>query len=157
MYRRRVWGVASLVILAMLGCSCTRDPPPQVPDISNPPELTILFSEPYGQYRKPIWSPRGDQIVFLDAGIALVNLDDSSVTRLVEGESSEKAYRVLGMSWNPDGSEIIFSASQAATGEYSVYRLYVVDIASREISRLPDPEFLFGQPSWSPGRSKSGD
>jgi WD40 repeat protein len=97
----------------------------------------------------PRWSPDGKKIIFFEfalspdrpARIYEVSPQGGSPRQLMPNDRSPQ----LDPNWSPDGSKIVYGGeSNDAT---SAIRL--LDVASRQVSNLPDSHGLFS-PRWSP-------
>jgi DNA-binding winged helix-turn-helix (wHTH) protein/Tol biopolymer transport system component len=96
-----------------------------------------LLYETSGWISHPRFSPRGDQIAFLDhptypddrGGVAVVDRAGVKKTLSADWESTE------GLAWSPDASEVWFSAARSGLER----RIYAVDLAGRQSLRLRAP------------------
>ena len=97
----------------------------------------------------PRWSPDGKKIIFFEfalspdrpARIYEVSAQGGSPRQLMPNDRSPQ----LDPNWSPDGSKIVYGGeSNDAT---SAIRL--LDVASRQVSNLPDSHGVFS-PRWSP-------
>jgi Tol biopolymer transport system component len=83
------------------------------------------------------WSPTGNQLAFIPAGLDLINSDGSNLTHLVTGRVNEAR-------WSPDGQQIIFAVTSGSSAG-----IYSVDIhtgTERKLALGP----ASGLPMWSP-------
>ena len=97
----------------------------------------------------PRWSPDGQKIIFFEfaqsaakpARIYEVSADGGSPQELMPDDPRQQ----LDPNWSPDGSKIVFSnESNDPSGA-----IHVLDMASRQVSELPNSQGLFS-PRWSP-------
>lgn len=94
----------------------------------------------------PMWAPSGDQIVFeqwCDENVALVvmNADGSDLRKLPIGEEEGNWLP----SWSPDGKYIVF-----ATQRYESNDIYVIEVASGDLTRLTQDTCDEFFPVWRP-------
>ena len=136
---KRVFEAALCAALALGAAACTDSPSgpadryPIVP--SGPPPLEPPVAPP---------SPLG-QIVYVDNGLTLINVDGSGMVRLGYG---------LSPSWSPDGTRFIFSDTRCETDWETYYRclsggLHIMKPETREITTQPGGA-LGVEPAWSP-------
>jgi hypothetical protein len=97
-----------------------------------------------GSNLNPVWSPDGDQIVFIsnrdgDLDIYLMNKDGSNQRRLTNFEGNE-----LMPDWSPKGNRIIFVSEVAGNNE-----IYMLDLETMKITRLTFYNGLDLSPAWS--------
>jgi len=101
----------------------------------------------------PAWSPDGKRITFTTYSqipqIHIMDVDGSNVVKL-----TDEPLFCLGPSWSPDGKKIVFSAGEVhrpGGGEDGCFRLFVVEVGSREVVDLiaTGPGDYFS-PMWSP-------
>ncbi|MFA6235439.1 MAG: hypothetical protein WC824_14785, partial [Bacteroidota bacterium] len=76
----------------------------------------------------------------------VLHLYDLGSETLVRTLSFDRLVMIGSPSWNPDGTRIVFSALNEA-GEND---LYIVDIATRELTRLTHDLYDDRDPAWSP-------
>ena len=104
----------------------------------------------------PSLSPKGDKMVYLSSQSDYIDIhlmstiDGKHRGRLVHGQRSEifeeMHWTRPGMSWSPDGHEVVFAAK---AGDRDA--LYIIDVQTREITHIYKPELEgLHSPSWSP-------
>lgn len=107
----------------------------------------------------PAWSPDGTAIVFsadrgegLGTGLFLVKPDGSGLRRLTRPPSSQRWVRDLHPAWSPDGKRVAFASNRHAATEDDAgdLDLYVVDLASGELTRLTRDPGVADDPTYSP-------
>jgi DNA-binding winged helix-turn-helix (wHTH) protein/Tol biopolymer transport system component len=111
-------------------------------------ERTRIVPSPW-QAALPRWSPDGNKIATMlrKSGepwkIYVVSARDGGMEELVPGGSKEAT-----PDWSPDGKRIVFGRLFSVEDPSRV-AINVVDLASKQVSILPDSQRLF-HPSWSP-------
>lgn len=106
----------------------------------------------------PIWSPRGDRIVFSrvisgDYEIFSIAPDGSGVKRLTTTRGND-----AHQGWSPDGSSIIFASSRMGFKDEGVYtdapqpygELFVMRADGSDLEQLTDNQWEEGTPAWRP-------
>jgi eukaryotic-like serine/threonine-protein kinase len=107
--------------------------------LTNPPMYPVL----------PRWSPDGTKIIFFEfargaekpARIYEVSAEGGSPRQLLPADPSQQ----LDPNWSPDGTKIIF----AGESNDPASAIHVLDVATRQVSDLPDSQGLYS-PRWSP-------
>lgn len=103
----------------------------------------ISFGE--GRYYTPVWSPRGDLIVFIKSHRGSYNLGimraDGSEERIIA-----QNYLLESPTWAPNGRFIMFSGQASLD---SPCKLYCIDVTGHHLRELPTPE-EGTHPAWSP-------
>jgi Tol biopolymer transport system component len=97
----------------------------------------------------PRWSPDGKKIIFFEfelssekpARIYEVSSEGGSPRQLMP----EDPHQQLDPNWSPDGSKIVFGNESNDPSS----AIHVLDVASRQVSDLPDSQGLYS-PRWSP-------
>ncbi|PYX51789.1 MAG: hypothetical protein DMG79_02165 [Acidobacteria bacterium] len=97
----------------------------------------------------PRWSPDGKNIIFFEfavgatkpARIYEVSADGGSPRQLLPNDPRQQ----LDPNWSPDGSKIVFANESNDPSS----AIHVLDLASGQISDLPDSQGLYS-PRWSP-------
>jgi TolB protein len=110
--------------------------------------LVPLPNVPGGDF-DPSWSPDGKRIAFTSLrnggvpGIFIINLDDNSITSLVENESRA----ISQPAWSPDGKWIAYVNSDNL--------IWVMDVngENRRNLVIGGEDFVVNGPSWSPDGS----
>ncbi len=97
----------------------------------------------------PRWSPDGTQIVYVDTQpgrpwkIFLISAQGGTPQEVL-AESHTQA----DPTWSPDGKKLAFGRTQI-TGSSEPLAIYIVDLATHQVSTIPGSENLFS-PRWSP-------
>jgi Tol biopolymer transport system component len=89
----------------------------------------------------PVWSPDGTKIAFnCDAEICVMKADGSNLRDVTNRPDSGE---YLG-SWSPDGTQLVFDSDMDTfAGE-----IYLLDLATGEVTRLTNNEFGDDNPVW---------
>jgi TolB protein len=106
----------------------------------------------------PLWSPRGDSIVFSrqDAGdyeIYSIKPDGTGLTRLTRTRGND-----AHMAWSPDGEHIVFASSRMGFKDEVPYtdspqpygEIFVMRADGSDIRQLTDNQWEEGTPAWRP-------
>src|SRR5262249_55908195 len=94
----------------------------------------------------PRWSPDGKQIAFTAQTpgrpwkIYLVSADGGSAQPLTKDDRMEN-----DPGWSPDGKTLVFGAGTLHSG----IAIYLLDLSTRQLSKLPGSDDMFS-PRWSP-------
>jgi Tol biopolymer transport system component/serine/threonine protein kinase len=114
-------------------------------------ETHALLTSPGGNF-EPAWSPDGTKIVFTSVfnglpQIHILNLDDQSVTRLTDGNSSSQASQA---DWSPDGKQIVYTARR-----FNLLQIWTMNIDGKNQVQLLRSGGSFSDylPAWSPDAS----
>jgi Tol biopolymer transport system component len=114
----------------------------------------------------PLWSPRGDLIVFarLSGGtydIYTIKPDGTSLKRLTNGNGND-----AHMAWSPDGESIAFASSRMGFKDEAVYtdapqpygEIFVMRCDGTGVEQLTDNQWEDGAPGWrgDPARQAAG-
>ena len=107
----------------------------------------------------PLWSPRGDLIVFSrqadgDYEIYTVKPDGTSVKRLTSAPGND-----AHMAWSPDGEHIAFATSRMGFKDEVTYtdapqpygEIFVMRADGSDVRQLTDNQWEDGTPAWQPG------
>jgi Tol biopolymer transport system component len=99
----------------------------------------------------PRWSPDGKQIAFIGilpgklSKAYVVSHEGGAPEQVLPGERNE-----VDLDWSPDGRSLMFGRPPDAQVEAGLPKaIHVVDLKTKQLSTLPQPERLFA-PRWSP-------
>ena len=108
----------------------------------------------------PLWSPRGDLIMFsrLAAGdyeIYSIKPDGTGVRRLTHARGND-----AHQAWSPDGEHIVFASSRMGFKDEATYtdapqpygELFVMRADGTNLRQLTDNQWEDGTPAWQPAR-----
>ncbi len=108
----------------------------------------------------PLWSPRGDLIMFSrladhDYEIYTVKPDGTSVKRLTYARGND-----AHQGWSPDGEHIVFASSRMGFKDEAAYtdmpqpygELFVMRYDGTDVQQLTDNQWEDGTPAWQPTR-----
>jgi Tol biopolymer transport system component len=106
----------------------------------------------------PLWSPRGDLIMFSrqadgDYEIYTVKPDGTSTKRLTFARGND-----AHMAWSPDGERIVFASSRMGFKDEVTYtdapqpygELFVMRADGSHLEQLTDNQWEDGTPAWQP-------
>ena len=111
----------------------------------------------------PIWSPRGDRIVFS----RVVEGDYEIYTIAPDGTGAKRLTSAIGndahQGWSPDGAQIVFASSRMGFKDEGAYtdapqpygELFVMRADGSGVEQLTDNQWEEGTPAWRPVRSSS--
>ena len=104
----------------------------------------------------PLWSPRGDLIMFarLSGGtydVYTISPDGSSLKRLTNGSGND-----AHMAWSPDGEYIAFASSRMGFKDEAAYtdapqpygEIFVMRFDGTGVEQLTDNQWEDGAPGW---------
>ena len=122
--------------------------------------ITTLTS---GYDNFPLWSPRGDLIMFsrLEKGdyeIFTIKPDGTGARRLTSSPGND-----AHQGWSPDGEQIVFASSRLGFKDEVVYtdapqpygELFVMRYDGTKVQQLTDNQWEDGTPAWQPSRRVS--
>jgi Tol biopolymer transport system component len=111
----------------------------------------------------PLWSPRGDLIMFSrqaegDYEIYAIRPDGTGLTRLTHSRGND-----AHMAWSPDGEHIVFASTRMGFKDEVVYtdspqpygEIFVMRADGSDLHQLTDNQWEEGTPAWQPGRRVS--
>jgi Tol biopolymer transport system component len=106
----------------------------------------------------PLWSPRGDLIVFSrqaddDYEIYTITPDGTDVKRLTYSKGND-----AHMAWSPDGEHIVFASTRQGFKDEAVYtdapqpygELFVMKYDGTQVEQITDNQWEDGTPAWVP-------
>jgi len=106
----------------------------------------------------PLWSPRGDQIMFSrqadgDYEIYSITPDGKTTKRLTNARGND-----AHMAWSPDGEHIAFASSRMGFKDEAMYtdapqpygEIFVMRSDGSHIEQLTDNQWEEGTPAWQP-------
>jgi Tol biopolymer transport system component/ABC-type molybdate transport system substrate-binding protein len=108
----------------------------------------------------PLWSPRGDQIVFS----RVVNGDYEIYSIAPDGTNLKRLTTAIGndahQGWSPDGEHIVFASSRMGFKDEGAYtdapqpygELFVMRADGTGVEQLTDNQWEEGTPAWRPRR-----
>ena len=125
--------------------------------VSRDRSITTLTS---GYDNFPLWSPRGDLIMFskLDKGdyeIFTIKPDGTGERRLTSSPGND-----AHQGWSPDGERIVFASSRMGFKDEVIYtdapqpygELFVMRSDGTGVEQLTDNQWEDGTPAWQPVR-----
>jgi TolB protein len=108
----------------------------------------------------PLWSPRGDLIMFSrqadgDYEIYTIKPDGTGVRRLTYSHGND-----AHQAWSPDGERIVFASSRMGFKDEALYtdapqpygELFVMRFDGSNVQQLTDNQWEDGTPAWQPSR-----
>lgn len=105
----------------------------------------------------PAWSPNGEQIAFIrpkphtSDQVWVMNADGSGQHAVTHFSTAPQLFGnevTPDLSWSPDGQELVFAAFPTDQG--GLEQLYVVNVRTHEVRRLPSVRTGATEPVWSP-------
>jgi Tol biopolymer transport system component len=117
--------------------------------------VTIL-TDGYDNF--PLWSPRGDLIMFSrveqgDYEIFTIKPDGTGANRLTRTPGND-----AHMGWSPDGEHIVFASARMGFKDEAIYtnapqpygELFVMRYDGTGVQQLTDNQWEDGTPAWRP-------
>ena len=109
-------------------------------------EVRNVTNSPSADDRYPTWAPDGSRLAFHsnadgDFDITIINADGTGLETITANSVQD-----LGPDWSPDGTQIVFHTDLWGTP----YELALVDLATRQITRLTDTDVINAFATWSP-------
>ena len=111
----------------------------------------------------PLWSPRGDRIVFSrvangDYEIYTITPDGTDEKRLTSARGND-----AHQGWSPDGGHIVFASSRMGFKDEGAYtdapqpygELFVMRVDGTGVEQLTDNQWEDGAPAWRPNARSS--
>jgi TolB protein len=108
----------------------------------------------------PLWSPRGDLIMFSrqaqgDYEIYSIKPDGTGVKRLTHSRGND-----AHMAWSPDGAHIVFASTRMGFKDEMTYtdapqpygEIFVMRADGSDVQQLTDNQWEEGTPAWQPAR-----
>jgi len=121
-------------------------------------KAVTTLTEGYDNF--PLWSPRGDLIMFSradkgDYEIYTIKPDGSGVKRLTFSAGND-----AHMAWSPDGESIVWASSRMGFKDEGIYtdapqpygELFVMRYDGTHVRQLTDNQWEDGTPAWQPSR-----
>jgi TolB protein len=121
-------------------------------------KAVTTISDGYDNF--PLWSPRGDLIMFSrladgDYEIYTVKPDGTGLNRLTRSRGND-----AHMAWSPDGSQIVFASSRMGFKDEMTYtdspqpygEIFVMRADGSDVQQLTDNQWEEGTPAWRPAR-----
>lgn len=121
-------------------------------------ETKAMTSLTDGYDNFPLWSPRGDLIMFArvvqgDYEIYTIKPDGTGAKRLSNSKGND-----AHMGWSPDGEHIVFASTRMGFKDEGVYtdapqpygELFVMRYDGTQIEQLTDNQWEDGTPAWQP-------
>jgi Tol biopolymer transport system component len=124
-------------------------------------KASTMLSKGYDNF--PLWSPRGDLIMFsrLAEGnyeIYTIKPDGAGVQRLTNARGND-----AHMAWSPDGAFIVFASTRMGFKDEMTYtdapqpygEIFVMRSDGTNVQQLTDNQWEEGTPAWQPTRPRS--
>ena len=121
-------------------------------------ETRVVTKLTSGYENFPLWSPRGDLIMFSrqaqgDYEIYTIKPDGTGLKRLTFSHGND-----AHMAWSPDGRQIVFGSTRLGFKDEAVYtdapqpygELFVMRYDGTNVEQLTDNQWEDGTPAWQP-------
>jgi Tol biopolymer transport system component len=121
-------------------------------------KATTMLTRGYDNF--PLWSPRGDLIMFSrlaegDYDIYTIRPDGTGLKRLTTSHGND-----AHQAWSPDGEQIVFASSRMGYKDEAAYtdapqpygELFVMRADGTNVRQLTDNQWEDGTPAWQPAR-----
>lgn len=108
----------------------------------------------------PMWSPRGDLIVFMrkvngDFDLFTVRVDGTDIKQLTHSKGND-----AHPAWSPDGEKILFSSTRMGFKDEALYtsapqpygELFVMRYDGTQVEQLTDNQWEEAGPAWQPAK-----
>ena len=123
--------------------------------VATPGEAGRAVAEGFGGLRAPSWSPDGATLAYYstDSGsqdIWLVDADGATPPRQLTTAAAEADDSRFSPSWSPDGRWIAYISNRADWWHDDVW---LIDVATRDASRISTSLMASSSPVWSPDGS----
>jgi TolB protein len=119
---------------------------------------SMMLSAGYDNF--PLWSPRGDLIMFSRMAegnyeIYTIKPDGTGVKRLTNARGND-----AHMGWSPDGEFIVFASTRMGFKDEAIYtdapqpygEIFVMRYDGTSVQQLTDNQWEDGTPAWQPTR-----
>jgi TolB protein len=102
-----------------------------------------------GSHQDPAWSPDGQRIIYVHqergSSLWIMNADGGGAQPLLQWDG----FRYFSPAWSPDGSRVaLVSDCEGADLE-----LYLLDLETRQLTRLTHGAYMDFNPAWTPDGS----
>ncbi len=124
---------------------------------------STMLSQGYDNF--PLWSPRGDRIIFSrqdhgDYEIYSIKPDGTEVKRLTNSRGND-----AHTAWSPDGNYIVFASTRMGFKDEITYtdapqpygELFVMRSDGTGVEQLTDNQWEEGTPAWQPLRRQASE
>ncbi len=125
-------------------------------------KATTVLTKGYDNF--PLWSPRGDLIMFsrLTAGnyeIWTIKPDGTGERKVTSGHGTD-----AHQGWSPDGEHIVFASSRMGFKDEAIYtdapqpygEIFVMRYDGTHLEQLTDNQWEEGTPAWRPAAAAAG-
>ena len=117
----------------------------------------MMLTKGYDNF--PLWSPRGDLIMFTrlaegDYNIYTIKPDGTGLKRITNSQGND-----AHQAWSPDGEQIVLASSRMGFKDEGVYtdapqpygELFLMRFDGTDVRQLTDNQWEDGTPAWQPG------